>query len=276
MTRLYRVLSLGAGVQSSTLLRLSIRGELPRLDAAIFSDTQYEPAAVYAHLARLETEAAAVGIPLYRVTRGSIRHDALTAQRAGCRTGGRNFGSMPYFVDHKDGSERGQIRRQCTKEYKLRPIRAKLRALVGLAPGERVGDKVRVEQWLGFSADELHRVRQSRDYWITLRYPLIFDLTPAWRRQDCVAWLARNYPDPVPRSACIACPFRSNAEWRAMRECDPTSWAEAVTFDRAVRKLRGMRGDVYVHSSLRPLDEAPIDTDDPRQGSLFSCGVCGT
>jgi hypothetical protein len=274
--REFRVLSLGAGVQSSTLLRLSIRGVLPRLDAAIFGDTQYEPAAVYAHLARLEAEAAAAGIPLYRVTRGSIRHDALTAQRVGQRTGGRNFGSMPFFVDPKDGSDRGMVRRQCTKEYKLRPIRAKLRELVGLKPGERVGDKVRVEQWVGFSADELHRVRQSRDYWIALRYPLIFDLTPAWRRQDCLAWLAREYPEPVPRSACISCPFHSNAEWRALRDGDPASWAEAVAFDAAMRKLHGMRGDVYLHSSLRPLDEAPIDTDDPRQGSLFSCGVCAT
>lgn len=34
-----RILSLGAGVQSSALLILAARGDLPRLDAAIFSDT---------------------------------------------------------------------------------------------------------------------------------------------------------------------------------------------------------------------------------------------
>ena len=33
------VLSLGAGVQSSTLLLMSCRGVLPKLDAAIFADT---------------------------------------------------------------------------------------------------------------------------------------------------------------------------------------------------------------------------------------------
>lgn len=33
-----RVLSLGAGVQSSVLLLMSCRGELPKLDAAVFAD----------------------------------------------------------------------------------------------------------------------------------------------------------------------------------------------------------------------------------------------
>ena len=38
-----RILSLGAGVQSSVVLLMSIKGILPRLDAAIFADTQWEP-----------------------------------------------------------------------------------------------------------------------------------------------------------------------------------------------------------------------------------------
>jgi hypothetical protein len=270
-----RVLSLGAGVQSSTLLLLSLRGELPPLDAAILADTQYEPAAVYAHLWWLAELATAAGLPLYVVSAGNIRTDALDVQVHGHAEGAR-WGSMPFFVRGPEG-EPGMVQRQCTKEYKLEPIRKQLRRLAGLVPGEVAGDKVRVEQWLGISADELSRVRQSRDYWITLRYPLIFDLRPAWRRSDCIAWLRREYPEhPVPRSACIACPFHSDAEWRAMRDCDPASWQEAVAFDRAVRKLDGMRGDVYLHSSRMPLAEAPIDAVDPRQGALFACGMCGT
>jgi hypothetical protein len=273
--RQLRVLSLGAGVQSSTLLLLSLRGALPPLDAAIFADTRYEPAAVYDHLAWLEELADVAGVPIHRVSAGDIRADALRSQVPGHASAGQRWASMPYFVDGTDGE--GMIKRQCTREYKLDPIRKKLRQLAGLAPGERAGDRVHVEQWIGISGDELHRLRASREYWITLRYPLVFDLRPAWRRSDCVAWLGREYPDhPVPRSACIACPFHSNAEWRAMRDCDPASWQEAVTFDRAVRKLGGMRGDVYLHASRRPLNEAPIDDVDPGQGSLFSCGVCNT
>lgn len=43
MARLLKVLSLGAGVQSSALLLMSCRGVLPRIDAAVFADTRFEP-----------------------------------------------------------------------------------------------------------------------------------------------------------------------------------------------------------------------------------------
>ena len=52
-----RLLSLGAGVQSTTLLLMSLCGELPKLDAAIFADTGWEPARVYEHLERITAEA---------------------------------------------------------------------------------------------------------------------------------------------------------------------------------------------------------------------------
>ena len=45
-----RVLSLGAGVQSTTVLRMIIHGELPPVEHAIFSDTGWEPQVVYDHL----------------------------------------------------------------------------------------------------------------------------------------------------------------------------------------------------------------------------------
>ena len=71
-----RVLSLGAGVQSSTVCLLSLTGELPRFDALIFADTGWEPKAVYAHLDRLEAAATAARVPLYRVSAGNLRADA--------------------------------------------------------------------------------------------------------------------------------------------------------------------------------------------------------
>ena len=66
-----RVISLGAGVQSSVMALLAARGEIgPMPDAAIFADTQWEPAAVYEHLGWLESQ---LPFPVYRVTAGNIR-----------------------------------------------------------------------------------------------------------------------------------------------------------------------------------------------------------
>ncbi len=108
-----RVLSLGAGVQSSTVLLMSLEGELPPLDAAIFADTGWEPAEVYEHLWRLAERCAAVGLPLHVVGAGNLREDALNPQH--------RFASMPLFVRNPDG-RRGMMRRQCTREYKIAPI----------------------------------------------------------------------------------------------------------------------------------------------------------
>lgn len=47
----FHILNLGAGVQSTALYLMFMRGELtPQIDAAIFADTQDEPKAVYRHL----------------------------------------------------------------------------------------------------------------------------------------------------------------------------------------------------------------------------------
>lgn len=76
------LISLGAGVQSTVMLLLAASGELPRVDGAIFADTGSEPAAVYAHLDRLEKEIAApAGIPIYRVSYGNLGDDLLDSDR---------------------------------------------------------------------------------------------------------------------------------------------------------------------------------------------------
>ena len=59
------ILSLGAGVQSSTLALLAAAGEItPIPDCAIFSDTGAEPASVYKYLDYLEK---LLPFPVHRV-----------------------------------------------------------------------------------------------------------------------------------------------------------------------------------------------------------------
>ncbi len=128
------------------------------------------------------------------------------------------------------------IRRQCTADYKLVPIRRKLRELVGLA-GRRSPKWPVVEQWIGVSLDESLRMKPSAEDWQVNRWPLV---ERRMTRRDCLLWLARHgYPEP-PKSACIGCPFHSDAAWRRLRDGDPDAWADAVAVDRAIRT--GFRG----------------------------------
>lgn len=246
-------LSLGAGVQSTTLALMAAEGVLPMPDLAIFADTGWEPADVYAHLDRLES---AVPFPVVRVSNGNIRDDCLDPDH--------RYASVPYFVRNPDGS-RGMGRRQCTSEYKLVPIRRELRKRLGAkAPDYRRVPRGNVaEQWVGFSTDEVHRANRVKDsdgvLYLTTRYPLL-DL--GMSRKDCERWLAaRGWT--TEKSACIGCPFHGNRQWRFLRDERPDEWADAVAFDHAIRKggARGLplNGEAFLHASRVPLDQAPID-----------------
>lgn len=272
-----RVLSLGAGVQSTTLALLAVEGKLSKPDAAIFADTGWEPAAVYEHLNRLEVVMTAAGIPLHRVSAGNIRIDALDP--------GHRFASMPLFIRNTDGGE-GMARRQCTSEYKLKPIKAKVRELLGYPHPIPIPRGVWAEQWIGFSTDEIGRVRDTLDVQYTRpRHPL---LELGMSRTDCRRWLAARGWGGTTKSACIGCPFHGNAQWRDLRDNHRAEWADAVAFDAAIRQGHPnateqgdpLLGTAYLHRSRIPLDRAPVDRItrrewQDRQGDLFDADEDG-
>lgn len=154
-----RVLSLGAGIQSSTLLLMSIKGELPMLDAWVFSDTQYEPKAVYTHLKWLQKLSDKAGIKGYIVTAGNLREDALEFRQHRKSSDGKRYASIPFFIKNEDESM-GKLPRQCTKEYKIIPVEKVLRReIMGLEHGETAPKTPQIEQWFGISCDEMQRAK---------------------------------------------------------------------------------------------------------------------
>jgi 3'-phosphoadenosine 5'-phosphosulfate sulfotransferase (PAPS reductase)/FAD synthetase len=264
-----RYLSLGAGVQSSTCLLLAVQGKIPSFDAAVFADTGWEPAAVYTHLDRLERLAAAAGIPVVRVSTGDIRADALDPAH--------RFASMPLFTLGPNG-ERGMARRQCTSEYKIKPIKAEVRRRLGYPHPRRVPAGLVAEMAIGISVDEVHRARDADVAYMRNVFPLL-DL--GWRRSDCVAYLAEHGLGGTPRSACIGCPYHTDAEWARLREHSPAEWADAVAFDAAIRNGSAranadghpLRGQFFLHRQRVPLDDVVLrPREDRSAGDTPGCG----
>lgn len=188
------------------------------------------------------------------MSKGNLRRDAIDPEH--------RYASVPYFVRNPDDSE-GMGRRQCTSEYKLAPINRKVRQLLGAPPLDyrRVPAGRVAEQWIGFSTDEIHRVSDKRPVrYLQPRYPL---LELGMSRKDCARWLAVRGWSQVAKSACIGCPYHGNRQWRDLRDNHPDEWADAVEFDRAIRKggARGLplNGEAFLHRSRIPLDIAPID-----------------
>ena len=265
-----RYISLGAGVQSSVMALMASRGEIgPMPDCAVFADTQWEPESVYTHLEWLEKQ---LSFPVYRVTHGDIREISLQTLE------GIRAPSMPVFIDTDKG---GISRRQCTLEFKIMPIKSMVKELIGYKKGQKIKKGTQVECWMGISRDEIQRMKDSNDHWVVNRWPLI---EKRMSRNDCGVWFKEYYPDRVlPKSASIGCPYRSDQSWRNMKDNDPTSWIDAVDFDKSLRSGErnafGMKSPVYLHSSMTPLGEVSLDTEeDLGQLNMFGAeceGMCG-
>lgn len=251
-----RILSLGAGVQSTVVALMSARRDLPMFDAAIFCDTGWEPKAVYRHLDWLEAQ---LPFPVHRVSAGNIRADAM----AGRNTTGGSFSAIPWFTLNKRG-EPGMGRRQCTKEYKLRPLQRKIVELLGGRP--KGGAVVSV----GISREEAWRMKPSRVGYIVNEWPLI---AIGMRRYDCLMWLMeRQYPKP-PKSACIGCPFHDADGWRALTA---EEFADAVVVDRAIRNPAGKSTQQFMHPSREPLEHVDLSTSAVADMFNMECeGMCG-
>ena len=70
-----KIISLGGGVQSSTLLLMSIKGVIDKANFAIFADTQHEPQKTYEYIDYLESICNKSKIPLLKVTKGNLAND---------------------------------------------------------------------------------------------------------------------------------------------------------------------------------------------------------
>ena len=266
-----KILSLGAGMQSSTLFMMACFNEIERFDAAIFADTGWEPKPVYRWLEFLKEQGKKHRIPIHIVRQGNIREDALNSQVRPRKGQGRRHASMPLFVLGPNG-ERGIIRRQCTYEYKIRPITRKQRKLVGYLPYKRIPPGS-IECWKGISVDEAQRVTISDKPWMTFHYPLI---EMEMSRQDCLNWFKKRKLPTPPRSACIGCPFRRDTEWIWLKENSPEDFKDAFYIDKIIRKCGGMRGDLFLHEERKPLDEIIFKNE--TQLNLFDsecAGICG-
>ena len=270
------ILSLGAGVQSSTLALMAAAGEItPIPDAAIFADTQAEPKSVYDWLYWLEKQ---LPFPVYRVTKGDMTAEMLRIRSRKKEPEEGNWAKslIPAYVKNRDGSK-GIMQRVCTYDYKIVQIEKKARELANIKRGEK---GIKVIQWIGISLDEAHRMKPARRPWIKHKWPLI---DAGMRRSDCLMWMEKHgYPKP-PRSACIYCPFHSDYEWKRLKQEEPEEWDKAVKFEKDLQDVKektyNLKGRLYLHKSLVNLDCVDLSTPEENgQLDLFGnecAGICG-
>lgn len=262
MTEPIHILSLGAGVQSSTMALMAAAGEItPMPSRAIFADTGDEPKAVYKWLDWL---------------RGKLPFPVEICQRSVLSDNLIEYGHshIPAFT-RGDNGKASLGRRQCTRHWKIDPVNREIRRVLSLQRKRLPTGHITV--WVGISWDELGRMKESREPWIKHHWPLI-DLRMT--RRDCLAWMkAHGYPEP-PKSACVYCPYQDAERWAAVKAAGGEDW-------ELVRKVDGIlapRGE-YLTADLKRIDEIDFleakrlkKEREAMQPSLFNneCeGMCG-
>lgn len=229
----YDVVNVSGGVQSTTLFWAIVNELLPRPDLCIFADTGWERASTYETIKGLQAKAAEIELPFVIVGNGNIRVQALESGNTNSDYGdwrdeqGYGFLKMPVYTIDQRGNKPRMSDKQCTTEFKIRPIRKYLQ--------DTYGDyrTTRFNQWIGISLDETRRMRTSDVQYITMCYPLVTELK--WSRSHCIEYL-KSIDVPVPtKSACIGCPLHSDEHWHGLTESEQQ---DAIEFDESIRHLQ--------------------------------------
>ena len=275
-----RVLSLGAGVQSSTVLFKMLDQEIKPADIAIFADTGNEPKEVYVwldYLKDLMKDKMDFYVVRNEENTGHIIDDYKSAS-------GRHS-LIPLHIKRADGTTSINMR-TCTSEYKIKPLQRKVKEILGGSLRGRC-----VEMVMGISYDEIQRAKTPSNKWQINCYPLVENKIT---RSDCKHWISHTDYGQPPRSACIICPYHDNKEWKNLKDNYPDEFEYAVKFDEwlrdpnsnsaALQKFRDYNekkqtpSQQYVYKGKIPLKEATFEEPSDYQGTLFDdeCeGMCG-
>jgi hypothetical protein len=244
--------SYGGGTQSVAIAVLVAQGKLPVPECIVIADTGHERQRTWDYTQQyveplLATVGASIQIaPHTLATVGLFAKDGKTL--------------IPAFAGPDS-----KLDTFCSNEWKKRVIRRYLR--------ERgYGPERPVATWIGYSVDEVGRAKPSDVAWQEHRWPLLWDVP--MRRHECVTLIERvGLPSP-PRSSCYFCPLHGQAEWREIRDHEPSDWQKAIKYDALFYERNGVR----LHRSMAPLAEADIDApdsrDDPNQLGLIDDGTC--
>jgi len=245
-------ISLGWGVQSWGLTAMSALGVLPKVDYAIHGNTGWERSETVAFAKRWTPWVEEHGIKV--VTVQSKRSGYIVNKSQGI--------FAPVFTAREDGSPSGMMRRQCTSEWKIVPMRRWLSAELkrrGLSKSPGV-----VEQWIGFTLDEAQRVAPDDVKYITKAHPYLEMLDRPYTRQMVIHWLRENGLEVPVKSACVFCPFHGYHQWREIQLAGNGDWQRAIEVDRAIRHKRP--GYLcYICDDRKPLG----DHDFTRQMALW-------
>lgn len=220
-----KVLSYGGGVDSTVIALLIIQGKIERPDYIVMVDTGYEKASTWQYINEIvQPKLQAIGLPITIIHTNDYSSNTLIDKNG--------MIVIPAHRKNEDGTI-SKMRTWCNSGWKSKVVNRWMR-------DKGIG---KVEQWIGFSAEEERRKLKSNAKWITFRYPLI---ELGLDRNDCIYQLGQAGWPLAPHTSCYFCPQQSKRQWIDMARHEPSEFGRAIEIERL---LQQQNPNVYLHSS---------------------------
>ena len=200
-------LSFGGGVNTVALMVMLVQERAP-LDGVIFADTGGETPDTYRSV-----EVAKEYLGEHRIPFTTVQARPRETDLYGTAFRRRVIPSVQW--------------RWCTRDFKVRPIHRYYKSL-----------DCHVNQYMGIAVDEVHRMKDSREPFVTNLYPLIDNRLT---RSDCIAVIeAAGLPVPQ-KSGCFFCPFNSTERWRELLNHSPELFERAIELEENSKHFPNQR-----------------------------------
>lgn len=244
--------SYGGGVQSVAIGVLIGEGALPVPDLAGIADTSRERKTTWQYMGDVMQpylDKKGVKLRIERVPHTLARVDlyAPTSDKPLVPA----YTKVPVektdlFGDYQEFKE-GRLPTYCSGEWKRDVFERWLRLM---------GVEGECDTWIGYSLDELWRVKKDHRPWCHYRHPLI---ERKITREMCLLLIEKaGLPRPH-KSRCYDCPHQSPEEWQEVR-ASPDEWPLAVERDELIRGNDQHNG-LYLYSGRVPLKMANFAAD---------------
>lgn len=235
-----RILNFGGGVQTSAAVVLLCRGEI-EADRVVMADTGGERPDTYEHVEVMDRYLRAHGRELIIVTAAvGMTLEEYIRQRSN------------VIPTHTPSGGLGH--RQCTAQFKIRPIKAFARAQ---------GAK-HLTNLIGISTDEIHRAKPAREKWVTNEFPLV-DMNLS--RRDCLRIVQEAGLPRPPKSSCYYCPLQRRAQWQRLASDYPELFTRAVELEGVIAARGGghLAHVRYPLTAIAQIEQATFGDDFGRE-----------
>lgn len=237
-----KVISYGGGVQSTAMIVLAVQGQIPNVDAALFSNVgdDSEHPTTLRYVREIATPwAEAHGIPVHELK--PVRHGVETTLMNEITKEDSKRDLIPVF-----GEKGNPMKRSCTADFKVATIHRWLKA-----HGARKHTPAYVQ--LGISTDEIQRAGRGQDLTYEKRqYPL---LELGLSRTDCIEIIRKAGLPVPPKSACFFCPFHGETAWSELRRDSPELFDKAQDLEDFMQARKEALGQRKVYLSRKGAEQ---------------------